>query len=32
MSNARAMNEEEIDLIVTLIVEWIEEQLGGVEF
>ncbi len=29
---ARALNEKEIDFIVSLIMEWIEEQLGGVKF
>ena len=28
----RALNEKEIDFIVSLIMEWIEQQLGGVKF
>jgi hypothetical protein len=29
---ARALNEKEIDFIVSLIMAWIEQQLGGVKF
>lgn len=29
---ARALNKKEIDFIVSLIMEWNEEQLGGVKF
>jgi hypothetical protein len=29
---ARALNENEIDFIVALIMAWIEQQLGGVRF
>jgi Domain of unknown function (DUF4186) len=29
---ARALNEKEIDFIVSLIMEWIEQQLGGATF
>ena len=32
IDKGRALNEKEINFIVSLIMEWIEQQLGGVKF